>query len=138
MSLLSKTEQTNAALADDARQCAQHIASAAVMANRMVAAIMRLPDDDLTAWLNSRDPAATMAIFAAHGTLGAALNTATETAAAVLSGSGIAAPAELVDIRSVAEKLAASNRTIAFEGGVWAVQTPAPEPADEATDSDDE
>jgi hypothetical protein len=142
MSLLTPTEQINAALADDAKNCALHLASAAVTANRMVTTIMRLDDAALTSWLNSRPPEATMAIFAAHGELGTALNHAITTAAEVLTGSGIPAPTESVDIRSVAEKLATANRTLAFEDGIWSVETlpppPAPEPIEEPTDSDDE
>jgi hypothetical protein len=142
MSLLSPTENINAALAEDAKNCALHLASAAVTANRMVSTIMRLDDAALSAWLNSRPPESTMAIFAAHGELGTALNHAITTAAAVLTGSGLPAPTESVDIRSVAEKLAAANRTLAFEDGIWSVETlpppPAPEPTEEPTDSDDE
>jgi ABC-type transport system substrate-binding protein len=126
MSLLTPNEAINASLAADAKSAAQHIASAASLANRMVASMMQLNDHQLTAWLNSRDPADTMAIFAAHGQLGEAINGAATVASSVLSASGINYKIEPVDVRSVADKLAGAGRVLDFADGVWSVTTPPP------------
>jgi len=131
MSLLTPLTKINAALADDAKSCANHLASAAVHANRMVEQILQLSDDDLTEWLNSRPPQETAALFAAHGALGDHVNAATQTAAAVLQASGIRTASVLIDTRGTAEKLASQNRTLSMDGetGVFIVTTnPHPEP----------
>jgi hypothetical protein len=123
MPLLTATESINAAFAETARQCALHIASAASLANQMVSAAMALPDDELTAWLNSKQPAEMQDLFAAHGTLGTALNAA---AAAALPASGVTVAIPTVDVRSVAEKLASNGRVLVFTNGTFSVTTPPP------------
>jgi hypothetical protein len=134
MQLLTKIQTTNASLAAEASACANHLASAAVHANRMVEQILALSDDDLTEWLNSRPPQDTAALFAAHGQLGEHVNAATQTAAAVLQASGIRSASVTIDTRSVAEKLASQNRVLHFDDqtGIFQVTTtPPPEPEPE-------
>jgi hypothetical protein len=123
-----------AALADDARACASHLANASILTNRMVSAMLALDDDQLTAWLNSQPPQDTTALFTAHGLLGEAINGAAQVAQSVLSESGVAVSIPPVDVRSVAEKLADHGRVFAFEDGVFSVTTisvPEPEPQPE-------
>jgi len=119
MPLLTATESINAAFAETARQCALHIASAASLANQMVSAAMALPDDELTAWLNSKPAADMTALFTAHGTLGTALNAS----AAALPASGVTVTIPPVDVRSVADKLASAGRVLAFSNGAFSVTT---------------
>jgi ATP phosphoribosyltransferase regulatory subunit HisZ len=129
MPLLTPLQSINARLADDARQAANHIANASVIANRMVAAMLQLNDEQLTAWLNSQPPEYTKALFAAHGQLGSAINSAGDVAQAVLSESGVTVNIPAVDVRSVADKLADQRRVLSFVDGLFAVSTlPEPEP----------
>jgi hypothetical protein len=132
MSLLTPLTKINAALADDAKACANHLANSAILANRMVSAMLALDDERLTEWLNSRTPQETEEIFTAHKLLGDAINGAAQVASAVLAASGIAANIPTVDTRSVAEKLAANRRELAFVDGLFTVSTlPPPEPVEE-------
>jgi hypothetical protein len=131
MSLLTPLTKINAALADDAKAVSNHLANSAILANRMVSAMLALDDERLTEWLNSRTPQETEEIFAAHKMLGDAINGAAQVASAVLAASGIASNIPTVDIRSVAEKLAANRRELAFADGAFAVTTLPPEPVEE-------
>jgi hypothetical protein len=124
MPLLTQNQRLNAQLADEARDIAAHLSAAAVKANNMVGIMLALSDADLTDWLNSQPPQETLALFGAHGQLGEAVNGAITIAGAVLSASGLPAPAASVDIRSVAEKLAAQGRVLDFTDGVFTVSTP--------------
>jgi hypothetical protein len=132
MPLLTPSQQINAALADHAKSCALHIASASVIANRMVESILALSDEALTEWLNAQSPQEIQSLLGAHGNLGAALNTAGNLAWSVLLESGIAVEIPDVDIRDFAEKLDQRGRDLAFEGGQFSVTTrpPEPEPAE--------
>lgn len=127
MPLLTPLQQIDAQLAETARSAANHLANAAVYANRMVFAMLALDDEALTAWLNSRPPEETQALFAAHGQLGEAINAAATVAQSVLENA-VSIPA--VDTRSVPEKLAAARRVLAFDGA-FTVTTLPPEPAEE-------
>lgn len=126
MPLLTQNQRLNATLAEDARNIAAHLQAAAHKANGMVKTMLDLDDTDLTSWLNSQQPAETLALFGAHGQLGEALNAAATVAHAVLESSGLSAPDTAVDIRSVADKLAAQGRVLDFTNGVFTVTTPPP------------
>ncbi len=128
MSLLPPSQLTNAQIAQSAQQCASHISSAAVLAGQMTSAALRLDDEQITAWLNSRPPQETQELFAAHNALGQAINAAADVAAAALAASGIPANIQRVDVRPVTEKLADQRRVLAFEDGVFSVTTLPPEP----------
>jgi hypothetical protein len=131
MPLLTPNQRLNATLADDARNIAAHLAAASSRANGMVSTMLSLSDADLTDWLNSQPAeenlspaAATQALFAAHGKLGEAINGALTVAGAVLVSSGLPAPDAVVDVRSVADKLAAQGRVLGFNGKTFSVTTP--------------
>lgn len=128
MPLLTQNQRLNATLADDAKNIAAHLSAASSRANGMVTTMLALDDEALTGWLNSQPPQDTLDLFSAHGQLGEALNGAIAVAGAVLQSSGLSAPSALVDIRSVAEKLASQGRVLGFDDGVFAVSTPEPEP----------
>ena len=128
MPLLTQNQRLNATLADDAKNIAAHLSAASSRANGMVATMLALDDEALTNWLNSSPPQDTLDLFTAHAQLGSALNGAIAVAGAVLESSGLSAPSALVDIRSVAEKLASQGRVLDLTDGVFSVTTPAPEP----------
>jgi len=136
MPLLTPLQTINARLAGDASSAANHIVNAAVLANRMSASMLSLDDEQLTAWLNSQPREDVEALLAAHGQLGEAINDAALVAQAVLNESGMSANIPPVDVRSVAEKLAAQRRILSIDNGVFTVTTlpletkpePAPEP----------
>jgi hypothetical protein len=98
----------------------------------MVTAMIALTDDQLTAWLNSQPREDVEALLAAHGQLGDAINAAATVAQAVLNESGMSANIPPVDVRSVAEKLAAQRRILSIDNGAFTVTTlplePEPEP----------
>jgi hypothetical protein len=131
MSLLPPSQTTNAALTSATQQLANHLASCAAIANRMPAIVMRINDDDLASWLNSRPPEVTAQIFAAHDATGQSINSAAEVLRQTLAASDIPANIPQVDTRPVAEKLADSRRVLAFEDGAYSVTTLPPEPEPE-------
>jgi hypothetical protein len=128
MSLLTPTESITAAIAADAGALAAHLRNAIHLANNIVGHALDLPTPELNEWLNARPLEQRMAEFTSHGITGDALNTA----AASSEDATDAADASLgrVDVRSVAEKLAAQNRTIDIIDGAFVVaDIPQPEPA---------
>ena len=131
MPLLTPLQTINARLAGDASSAANHIANAAVLANRMSASMLAMDDDQLTAWLNSQSRTDVEILLAAHGQLGQAINSAATVAQAVLNESGMSANIPPVDVRSVPEKLADQRRVMTYENGAFAVTTLPPEPEPE-------
>lgn len=121
MPLLTENQRINASLAAKAENIASHLAAAAHAGNQLVQVALDLDDEALTDWLNSQPPADTLALFTAHGELGAALNGAIAVASAVLTESGIPAPSAAVDVRSVPEKLAEQYRAIELTEEGWQV-----------------
>lgn len=129
MPLLTTTQKISAAIAQDAAAFANHIASAAVLANRMVSHAIAAPDADLTAWLRSQSPQEVGELFGAHEAAGKAVNAAADVAQAILAASGMAADIPRVDVRPVSEKLAGQRRRmIVDQEGMAVVTDPAPEP----------
>jgi hypothetical protein len=114
----------------DAQQLARHLASAAVLANRMASHALDADNATLTAWLYSGDPAAQPAAFDAHYKLGVAINSAATVAGAILAQWGVTVDIPEVDVRSVPEKLADKLRAI-VDGVVVDLPRPEPEPAQE-------
>ncbi len=100
----------------DAQQLARHLASAAVLANRMAEHALISDNAALTAWLNSGDAAAQPAAFEAHAQLGAAINSAAQVAGAILAQWGVSVDIPEVDVRSVPEKLADQYRALTADG----------------------
>lgn len=132
MPLLTQNQRLNAYLLDETKNIAAHQAASAQCANRIAETMLKLDDAALTDWLNSQSTdepqpgAATLALFASHGQLGESINAALTLAGAVLSASGLPAPTNTVDVRSVADKLAAHGRVLGFTNSVFSVTTPAP------------
>lgn len=109
-----------------AQQVANHLASAAVLTNKMTERVLELSDEDLAAWLNSQgDPTP---LFTAHGQLGEAINAAAHVATGTLNEWGLEPTIPTVDVRSVPQKLAAQNRAIVVDSSGWQV-VPIPPPA---------
>lgn len=131
MPLLTPLQTINARLAGDASGAANHIANAAVLANRMSASMLALDDKQLTAWLNSQSRTDVEILLAAHGQLGQAINAAALVAQAVLNESGMSANIPPVDVRSIEDKLADQRRVLTYANGAFAVATLPPEPEPE-------
>lgn len=114
-----------------AQQVANHLASAAVLTNKMTERVLALSDADLAAWLNSQgDPTP---LFTAHGQLGEAINAAAQVATDTLNQWGLEPTIPTVDVRSVPQKLAAQNRQIQVVDGIFSVTTLPPETPQDLT-----
>lgn len=118
-------------MVQEASNCANHLSSASVIANRMVSMMLNMPDHVLTDWLNSQSAQDTLTLFTAHGQLGEAINAASSIAQSVLAESGVEITIPTVDVRSVTEKLAATGRVLSYVDGVFSVTTPLPDPPPE-------
>jgi len=126
MSLLTPTETVTTRIAADAGALAAHLRNAIVLANRITDHALSLPTKQLNEWLNARPLEQRMAEFGAHGITGDALNTA---AASSESATGAAAGSlGRVDVRSVAEKLAAQGRKLDVTADGFLVVELTPDP----------
>lgn len=121
MKLLNKVQLVNSNIADSAVSCANHLASAAFHVNKIANIALKLSNEELSAWLNSRSPEETSALFTVHALLGEAVNNATALSQSTLSESGITVESVLIDIRPFADKLKDQGREISFENGVFVV-----------------
>ena len=119
MSLLTSTETVTARIAADAGALASHLRNAIVLANRIVDHALDLPTPELNDWLNARPLEQRLFEFTSHEETGGSLNFAAS------SSEEVAGLAYLslgrVDIRSVADKLAAQGRTIEIVDGAFVV-----------------
>ncbi len=131
MPLLTPLQTINARLAGDASSAANHIANAAVLANRMSESMLSLNAEQLTAWLNSQSRTDVEILLSAHGQLGQAINAAALVAQAVLNESGMSANIPPVDVRSIEDKLADQRRVLTYANGAFTVTTLPPEPEPE-------
>lgn len=128
MSLLTPTESVTARIAADAGALASHLRNAISLANRITSHALDLPTAELNEWLNAKPLEQRMAEFTSHGITGDALNVA----AASSEDATDAADGSLgrVDVRSVADKLLAQNRTLDIVDGAFVVaDILPPEPA---------
>ena len=124
MSLLTPTETVTAQIAADAGALASHLRNAIVLANRIVDHALNLPTAELNEWLNARPLEQRLAEFSDHEEIGGSLNFAASTCELVVGG-----PIGRVDIRSVADKVAAQGRTLDIVDGAFVVADfPQPEP----------
>ena len=122
--LLTATESVTARIDADAGALASHLRNAIVLANRIVDHALNLPTDQLNEWLNARPLEQRLTEFTDHGIIGDALNEAATTCELVVGG-----PIGRVDIRSVADKVAAQGRTLEIVNGAFVVaDIPQPEP----------
>ena len=130
MSLLTPTESVTAAISSDAVALACHLRNAIHLANRIVGHVLDLTTTEINEWLNARPLAQRLAEFASHEETGGALNFA---AALSEDAAGLAyLSLGRVDIRSVADKLAAQGRTLEVVDGAFLVtDIPQPEPEPE-------
>ena len=126
--LLTPTETVTTRIAADAGALASHLRNAIVLANRITDHALDLPTAELNEWLNARPLEQRLFEFSDHGIVGDALNEAAATCELVVGvpdGS-----IGRVDIRSVADKLAAQGRTLEIVDGAFVVsQLPQPESA---------
>lgn len=127
MSLLTPTETVTARIAADAGALASHLRNAIVLANRIVDHALDLPTAELNEWLNARPLEQRLAEFTTHEETGGSLNFA---ASSSEEAAGLAyLSLGRVDIRSVADKLAAQGRTLEIINGAFVVtDIPQPEP----------
>jgi hypothetical protein len=130
MSLLTPTESVTAAISSDAGALACHLRNAIHLANRIVGHVLDLTTTEINEWLNARPLAQRLAEFASHEETGGALNFA---AALSEDAAGLAyLSLGRVDIRSVANKLAAQGRALEFGDDAFVVtDIPQPEPEPE-------
>lgn len=130
MSLLTPTESVTAAISSDAGALALHLRNAIHLANRIVGHVLDLTTTEINEWLNARPLAQRLAEFASHEETGGALNFA---AALSEDAAGLAyLSLGRVDIRSVANKLAAQGRALEFGDDAFVVtDIPQPEPEPE-------
>ena len=129
MPLLTPTESVTARIDADAGALASHLRNAIVLANRIVDHALDLPTDQLNEWLNARPMEQRLFEFSDHGIIGDALNEAATTCELVVGGPGSIGR---VDIRSVADKLAAQGRTLEIiDGAFFVADLPQPEPESE-------
>jgi hypothetical protein len=135
MSLLTPTESVTAAIAADAGALTSHLRNAIHLANRIVGHALDLPTHQLNEWLNARPLQQRLAEFASHEETGGALNFA---ASLSEDAAGLAyLSLGRVDIRSVADKLAAQGRTLEFGDDAFVVTEipllePEPDPEPES------
>ena len=130
MSLLTPTETVTARIAADAGALASHLRNAIVLANRIVDHALDLPTAELNEWLNARPLEQRLTEFTSHEEIGGSLNFA---ASSSEDATGLAySSLGRVDIRSVADKLAAQGRTLEIVDGAFVVaDLPQPEPEPE-------
>jgi hypothetical protein len=130
MSLLTPTESVTAAISSDAGALACHLRNAITLANRITGHVLDLTTTEINEWLNARPLAQRLAEFASHEETGGALNFA---AALSEDAAGLAyLSLGRVDIRSVANKLAAQGRALEFGDDAFVVaDMPQPEPEPE-------
>jgi hypothetical protein len=130
MSLLTPTESVTAAISSDAGALASHLRNAIHLANRIVGHVLDLTTTEINEWLNARPMEQRLAEFTSHEETGGALNFA---AALSEDAAGLAyLSLGRVDIRSVANKLAAQGRALEVVDGAFLVaEIPQPEPAPE-------
>jgi hypothetical protein len=130
MSLLTPTESVTASISSDAGALACHLRNAIHLANRIVGHVLDLTTTEINEWLNARPLAQRLAEFASHEETGGALNFA---AALSEDAAGLAyLSLGRVDIRSVANKLAAQGRALEFGDDAFVVtDIPQPEPEPE-------
>lgn len=126
MSLLTPTETVTARIAADAGALAAHLQNAVVLANRIASSTLSLPTDQLNEWLNARPLQQRLDEFASHADLGEAFNDAA--ALAEMATGRPEGSLGRVDVRPVAAKLEAQNRSLEIIDGAFVVFEIASEP----------
>ena len=117
--LQTKTAITDSTLSSLARDAANYLANAIRLFDSRSPVLLVQNDEDLTKWLNSRQLADTLELFTVHEKTGDAANAL---AALIAPTAGVTLPS--VDVRSVADKLAAAGRTLTVtEAGLFQVST---------------
>jgi hypothetical protein len=127
MKLLNNIQRVNSNMADSAVSCSNHLASAAFHVNKIATIALKLSNEELEAWLNSRSPEETSILFSAHALIGEYINNAAALSKSILVESGLATENVSVDIRPFADKLKDQGRLVNFDNGVFTI-TNAPPP----------
>ena len=118
----SKSAAAAASILSRVQQLAGNYNAGAAHLNAIVRDLLALGDDDLAAFCNAYGPEGLNELTRLHAEHGAAINALTAAAAAMLQESGIAWPSPTVDVRPLADKLAAQGRELVFGNGVFVVQ----------------
>lgn len=118
-----QTSPTDLAIDGLTRKIHSHATAAAQHANTLAKLLLAMSDDDLTAWIRANKSKLEV-MFARHETVGLSVNTLLETTSAQLEST----LPELVDVRSVADKLAAQRRVIDWETLTVSTLPPEPQP----------
>lgn len=131
MPLINPSQTTDLSLLETARDIANYLHNAAVLANKQASELLSMEDGALTTWLRSK-ASELSDLLTKHATTGAGINTAINAVNATLSEAGIATVPTLVDVSPFADKLAAQGRQIDFATlTVSTIPTPEPEPEPE-------
>lgn len=123
----SPSQSAAASILDRVKSAAANYNAAASNLNAIVRDLIALGDADLAAFCNEVGAVGLYELTTLHGEHGAAVNSLSATAAAMLADSGVLWPASLVDIRPLDEKLAEQGRALAYADGAFLV-SPTPQP----------
>jgi hypothetical protein len=116
MSLLNKNENTTSALFGHSEKIAGYVSVSINEANALSAELLKLNNEDLADWLNSKPFSQRMEEFKSHGELGVSLN-----ATAELIEKFIPQKLNRVDVRPFQEKLADLRRELVITDGVFSL-----------------
>jgi hypothetical protein len=117
MSLLNKNENVTSALFGHSEKIAGYVSVSINEANALSAELLKLNNEDLADWLNSKPFAQRMEEFKSHGELGVSLNTTAE-----LIEKFIPQKLKRVDVRPFQEKLADLRRELVITNGVFSLK----------------
>lgn len=121
MPILNPSQVTSADLLGLSESALRFLSAAAGALNAMSNKLLALNDEDLQAWLNSQPIADISALFSAHASTGAAINSAAATTSQQVIESGVAGNYTEVDVRQFQEKLAAQGRQVTIVDGKFVV-----------------
>ena len=116
MSLLNKNENTTSTLFKHSEKIAGYVSVSINEANALASELLKLNNEDLSSWLNSKSFSQRMEEFKSHGELGVSLNTTAE-----LIEKFIPVKLSRVDVRSFQDKLLELNRNLTIENGLFVV-----------------
>lgn len=121
MPILNPSQVTSAELLGLSESTLRFLSAAAGALNAMSNKLLALDNDDLQTWLNSQPIADISALFSAHASTGAAINSAAATTSQQVIESGVPGNYTQVDVRSFQDKLADQGRQAVYDGTQWVV-----------------
>ena len=123
MPILNPSQVTSAELLGLSESTLRFLSAAASALNAMSNKLLSLDNDDLQTWLNSQPIDDISALFSAHASTGAAINSAAATTSQQVIESGVAGNYTEVDVRPFQEKLAEQFREVTYDGTKWVVSS---------------